>query len=648
MDLTLLRIGASVAVAGPVLILLAILGWFTTPLIVASLAVCSVAAWLLGRGGATLASASRWDFAALGLFFMSFALYARPAEYIINSRDPGVYTVVADRLARTGEFLKQDPLVGAVAPFHTFVGGIKYPGFYIHGQDLIVPQFFPGPFAWLGFGNLMGGLWGSLYVVPVFGALAVLAAFCLGREVFGNRAGFLGAGLLAVSYAQIWWSKHPSSEVITQFFALSGLWLTVRYLRRGGVVSGVLAGLLLGGATLVRVDGFLVAAAVPVLFAYDLLTRGPARRWLWPGIPLALCAGAALLYLNTIGGRYLYTIYSSHGLDNFLSLLPYLSVAGIFFAGLFFFIRQKWGDTLRGWLEAHGRDLALVGALCVGGVAFWAYFILPVPWSELPVGSREFDAYRTQTLVRMVWFTTPVVAALGLVGFLVAAKRLDSSKALVIGAFLASGVLYTAIPNVAPDLPWATRRFVPVVFPLLALFAGYAVVEIGKLAGGFWNRRAGLAFAGALAVLAVGWTAYVAAPAVKVQELEGSIAAFDRVDAAVPESEVVYVEKPDGHDGSVSTLEYVYGHPALPYSKERFSDEVDELEEAGLLEDAAYITTDGGPAPLISGVKFREVASEPVSLPRLDGKEGHEKGVPEGVEHLEMNFRIYKIDEVNR
>ena len=647
-ELALLRGAAGAAVATPVLVLLAILGWFTVPAIVVSLGICSVVSWFLSREQTVYVRASKWDVAAIGLVLGSLALYARPAEYIINVRDPGVYTVVADRLARTGELLKRDPLVGAVSSFHPFVEGIKYPGFYISGENQILPQFFPGPFAWMGFGNLVGGLWGSLYVVPIFGALAVLAAFLLGREVFGRWAGLVGAGILAVSYTQVWWSKQPSSEVITQFFALAGLWFVVRFVRGPGWASGVLAGLLLGGAMLIRVDGFLIAAAVPVLFGYDLLTRGPVRRWFWPGVPLALFAGAALLYLNTVGGRYLYTIYSSHGLDNFLGPLPYLLVVAVPLVAVFSYVRHRWGGRLRGWMEAHGKELASAGALAVAGAALWAYFVLPVPGQELPVNSRKFDAYRTQTLVRMVWFTTPLVAVLGLTGLLLAARRLDAPKTLLLGAFLASGVLYTAIPNVAPDLPWATRRFVPAALPLLALLAGYAAVEAGKLLGRFWNRRAGMALAGGLAILAFGWTAYPALPIIGAREFEGAISAFDRVDAAVPEAEVVYVEKPDGHDGAVSTLEYVYGHPALPYSKERFVDEVDELENAGLLENAVYITTDGGPAPLVSGVDFREVGREAVSLPRLAGKEGHEKGVPQSMGNLDMTFRIYEVEGVDR
>jgi hypothetical protein len=647
-ETVLLRLSVSAAVATPLLVLLAIAGWFTVPVVAASLAVCSCGAWALGCGCNRSSPASRWDFRALVLVAGSLALYARPAEYVINSRDPGVYTVFADRLARTGELLKYDPLVDAVSGFHTFVEGIKYPGFYISGGDQIVPQFFPGPFAWLGFGNLVGGLWGSLYVVPVFGALSVGAAFLLGGELFGRWAGLLGGALLAVSYTQVWWSRHPSSEVMTQFFVLSGLWLAVRFLRNEEPVTGVMAGVLLGGAMLVRVDGFLAAAAIPALFGYDLLLRRPVRRWLLPGIPLAVFAGASLLYLNTVGGRYLYLIYSEHGLGRALGYVPYAVVTAAVILTAFWFVRRRWGARLAGWLEVHGRDLSLLGAIWIAGLVLWAYFVLPLPPESLPIGSRELDAYRTQVLVRMVWFTTPPVALLGLAGFLLAARRLDTGRALLLGTFLAFGALYTAIPNVAPDLPWATRRFVPAAFPVLSLLAGYAVVEAGRLLGRLRDRPAGMELGVGLAILALGWTLYTASPVLGVREYEGAIAAFDRLDEQIPAAEVVYVEKPDGHDGSVSTLEYVYGRPTLPYSAERFREEVDELKEAGLLDDAVYVTTDGGPAPLISGVQFDEVAREELDLPQLDDREGHERGVPRGMANLHLTFRIYEVEAVER
>lgn len=641
-ELVLLRAAASVAVAGPVLVALSLLGWFRTPVILGCLAACALAAFVIGRHGGGRPVGSWWDLGGLALVVGGFALYARPAEYIVNSRDPGVYALFAAKLARTGDLISRDPLVGAVAAFHPFVEGIKYPGFYIFGRDLIVPQFFPGPFAWLGLGNLVGGVWGSLYVVPVMGALAIGAAYALGSELFGRWAGLLGAALLGAGYTQVWWARHPSSEIMTQLYVLAGLWLAVRFARDGGKTVGVLAGLLLGGAMLMRVDAFLAALALPLLFGYDLITGRPARRWLLPGVPLAAFAGAALLYLNTLGGRYLYTIYTAHGLDRALGYAPYALAIPIALAVGLFAFRRRWGTRLGAWLAVRGGNLALAGALLVAGVALWAYFVLPMPWESLPDGSRDFDAYKSQILVRLVWFTTPAVAALGLVGFLLAARRLDAPRTFVLCAFLGFGVLYTVVPNVSPDLPWATRRFVPAFLPVLYLLAGYAAVEAGRFVARTRDARAGVALTGVLATVALGWTLNTAAPTIRFQELEGAVAAFERIERRMPESGVVFMEMPDGFDITASTFEYLYGRAVLPYDRVRFIREVEELGEAGLLEDALYVTTDGSPAPLLAGWNFRQVAEEELRLPRLAPVE---KEPPTAKEELTLGYRVYRVEK---
>src|ERR671917_1017961 len=392
-ELFLLRASVSLALAAPLLTALALAGLFTATVICASLAALAVAAFFLGLGSEAAGRRGGGDSGALVVVAGSLALYARPAEYVINSRDPGVYFLFADKLARTGALLHRDPLVAAVSTFHPFLEGKKYPGFYLYGQDLVVPQFFPGPFAFLGFGNLVGGTWGSLFVVPVMGALAVGVAYALGSEVFGRWAGLLGAALLGSSYAFVWWSRHPSSEVMTALLVLAGLWFAVRFARGGGPLTGVFAGLLLGGVMLIRVDAFLAAAAIPLLFGFDLLARRPARRWLLPGGPLVLFAGLTLIYLNTLGARYLYVIYTEHHLDKALALWPFAAAVGAVLAGAGFYGRRRWGTRIGTYLEVRGGWLALAGGLCVAAVALWAYFVLPVPWDSLPDGSRDFDAY---------------------------------------------------------------------------------------------------------------------------------------------------------------------------------------------------------------------------------------------------------------
>lgn len=643
-EVVLLRVSAALALAVPLLTLAAVTGLFTVPVIVVSGLVCALGVWgFLRLRGVGSGTANRWDLAYLLLVACAFALYSLPAEYVINSRDPGVYTVIADRLARTGELFYRDPLVEAVSSFHPFLEGRKYPGFFILDGSLVAGQFFPGPFALLGLGNLAGGVWGSLYVVPVMGALSVAVAFALGKELFGRWAGLVGAAFLATSYTQIWWSRHPSSEVMAQLLILSGLWLAVRFARRSEPLMGVFCGLLLGGAMLLRVDAFLAAAAMPLVFAYDLFVRRrwrEAMRWLYPGVPLALFAAAALAYLDTFGARYLHVIYAEHGLRGFLNVLPFIVAATALLVVAFFFVHRWWGVRVGEYLAARGGRVALVAALAVAAIALWAYFILPVPWETLPAASRDFDAYRTQTLVRLVWFTTPAVAALGLCGFLIAARKMESALAIVLGAFLAFGVLYVAVPDVAPDLPWATRRFVPAAFPLLCMLAGYAAVEAGRFLGRAWRPVAGVALSVSLVALALGWTVYVVLPIVPFRELEGAVSQFERVNAEIPPTGVVFMEMPDGYDIGASTFEYVYGRPVLPYDRLRFIKEKDRLREAGLLEDAVYITTDGGPAPLISNVDFREVGRGVIKAPRLRPAETK---VPDEKEYLEVRYRIFRV-----
>jgi hypothetical protein len=637
-----LLVAASLAVAGPILTALALLGWFTTPVILICLALFAFGAWVLGRGRAVeIARPVWWDLAGFSLVAGAFALYSRPAEYIVNSRDPGVYAVLSAKLARTGELFTRDPLVGAVSSFHTFLEGKKYPGFYILDDDLIVPQFFPGPFAFLGVGNLAGGLWGELYVVPVMGALSVGFAYGLGRELFGRWGGILGATLLATSYTQIWWSRQPSSEVITQALVLAGLWLAIRFSRRRDPTTGIIAGLLLGAAMLVRVDAFLAAAAIPLLFLLDFLVKRPARRWLLPSVPLAVFAGASLLYLNTLGGRYLYVIYSEHGLKEIIDRWPLLLVAMFAVLVAFLAVRRWRGEWIRSWLEVRGRWLALAGALIVVGVALWAYFVLPVPWDTLPAASRDFDAYKPQILVRMVWFVTPPVAALALVGLLLAAYKIDAGRAILLLAVLSFGFLYTIIPNVAPDLPWATRRFVPAVLPGVALLAGHGVVEIGRFLGRI-SPNAGAGFTAVLAIVALGYTANLALYLPETREYAGAIEAFERVEEEMPETEVVFMEMPEGFDFTASTFEYVYGRSVLPYDRDLFREDRDALRAAGLLDDALYVTTDGGPPPLISNLNFESVVVEKLELPRLVPVETF---FPTKTEKFEMTYRVYRLSD---
>jgi hypothetical protein len=101
------------------------------------------------------------------------------------------------------------------------------------------------------------------------------------------------------------------------------------------------------------------------------------------------------------------------------------------------------------------------------------------------------------------------------------------------------------------------------------------------------------------------------------------------------------MEMPDGYDVTASTFEYLYDRPVLPYDRLRFIREVEDLEDEKLLEDAVYVTTDGGPAPLISGVGFEQVGSAKLELPRLAAIE---KGLPTRKETFRLDYRVFRVE----
>ncbi|HEX2728668.1 MAG TPA: hypothetical protein VHM16_02870, partial [Rubrobacteraceae bacterium] len=70
--------------------------------------------------------------------------------------------------------------------------------------------------------------------------------------------------------------------------------------------------------------------------------------------------------------------------------------------------------------------------------------------------------------------------------------------------------------------------------------------------------------------------------------------------------------------------------------------EVDELQEAGLLDDAVYVTTDGGPAPLLADWDFREVAKAELEVPRLAAVE---KELPTVKESLRLDYRVFRMEK---
>ena len=123
----------------------------------------------------------------------------------------------------------------------------------------------------------------------VLGTIGGWLTLDLGRRIFGPVAGRLGLLLLAVYPNAIGYYPLALTEVFYTTLLLACCWLL---LTRRSLAKLVLAGLLVGAASLVKAQTLIV---VPMIFAIALLRRGESRRQVLARLPLLAGQGALVL-----------------------------------------------------------------------------------------------------------------------------------------------------------------------------------------------------------------------------------------------------------------------------------------------------------------------------------------------------------------
>ena len=159
-------------------------------------------------------------------------LFARvpPAEYIVGGRDPGVYMNEGIQIAQRGTLVIEDPVLASVplefrglffTNRHRPSSGIfamRFMEFNVHDLDtgLVVGQFphlYP---LWVAIGYGVNGLSGARQAVVVLAVLGVVAVYFCGAWVLGRFAAAVGALLLMLNVAEVWFSRYPNAELLVQ------------------------------------------------------------------------------------------------------------------------------------------------------------------------------------------------------------------------------------------------------------------------------------------------------------------------------------------------------------------------------------------------------------------------------------------------
>lgn len=497
---------------------------------------------------------SRYELALGMLLLGSAVVYFRPHEYILGGADAGTYLNIASTAAHTGQFVVHDEWSAFLRtapevtlrqqPPQWLTRYLQFVGYYLDDADpsRVIPQFFPFHPMLLALGVSLGGIKGGLLVTPLWGVLSLAAVYFVARRLFGAPIALLAATLLALTPTHIYFARYPTTEPLTLLLIFSAL-LAFQMLwddRAAGSLWGVFGGGALGAALLTRIDLPVVMIIFGAAFVVVRLGNQWSRGWTW--FALTLTAFIVHLVLDVLLINWPY-FWNSYGALRLLGNSPALLIASAL--GAVAAIGAGLVAWRRGTLKAILVSPWLQRGLVAGVISLsaFAYFLRPVlepirTATSWP-GNVKFPVLDGQNWLRIGWYITPLGTLLSTLG-LVQIVRTVSLRRL--GTFLAVGVVTTIqyVYNIfnTPYHIYAMRRYVPIVLPVLMIFAAVALAAVWR--AGRWRRR----LAGGLSVVLMLGLVYQSRFVLPVREFFGAVDQLTAFNAQLQPDSIVIMSEP--------------------------------------------------------------------------------------------------------
>lgn len=458
------------------------------------------------------------DWIFLATLVLAVLLFARPGEYILGNTDAGVYINTGANIARTGSLAIHDPEVAQLAPDpsktfywqltnpYMLYSQVRMPGFFIADQQqgLILPQFLHLYPAWLAVWDALLGVQLGLYATPIIALLGSVAFFLLAQILFGKNIARLAFFLLVVTVPQFWFARYPVAEAMTQFLALTGMYVVLKM--SGGSISrpyglALLAGIALGELLLVRSDSILFLVPI-VLYALVLifLRRWKREHWILFGA-FGIVSVQAIAHMLVFAPNYLYYQYSHamrmQNIDKLLRIeLPHaesifsqieyallaLGLVALSLVALFVidrviqWVRLRWGGGIGLLFHRSERWLRVGGAALIVLLFVAFYFVLPRPESLYAYVGGLTPARSEANLIKLGWYLSPFGVALAMLGAVIVVLRdLNPRNLFFFGTAALFSFFYLDELYSNPHYIYTTRHYIPLVIPLFVLCAARAV-----------------------------------------------------------------------------------------------------------------------------------------------------------------------------
>ena len=568
---------------------IALLGAWHPLVALTALLVTGAASWRVSarvpdpRGGAR----GPWPALLLVLAVLAVTVWTgvTHSEQILPRRDSASYLQATVYVAETGSRPVPVEPESIGGPQALEIDGItlESPAFYEIGSadsPTVQPQFMPGPALWYSLPWSIAGAEATFWAPAVFGGLALLALGLLVSRVVGPWWGAPAALLVGACFPWLHTSRSTYSEPLAGLTLAAGFLLLTLVAAaaedaraagggpagggppgratgaagRGLRLAALLAGLLVGGTTIVRIDALReTMLLVPV--AALLMARGRS----WPRDVLVGAAASTIvgfLVAGVVSWRYLGEIAGS--LVPLVALVLLMSLVCWWLLG-----RARAGWSLPAAVTGRLPGL-LAGLVVLVGVGLalrplvmtvrqdpsdpGAMYVARMQAEQgLTVdGGRTYAEHSVQWLS---WWVGPAALVVALLALALLAHRLGSAwrdgepaRLPAWGAALlvttGSTLLTLWRPGITPDHPWADRRLLIALPLVLVLVVAAAAWATRRLAERGQHPAAAAAGAALLAVAAVPtWLA--TAPHATERIEQGELAAVEQVCASLQPQDVV-------------------------------------------------------------------------------------------------------------
>lgn len=369
---------------------------------------------------------------------------------------------------------------------------------------------------------------GWKYVSPLAGALSLITLFLIGARLHNTLVGLIAALLLGSNFLQLWFSRYPMTEVLSQSLLLLMFLSLLEHHRRASAkwalsfsgLSSLALFVHFGNAPLWLVMAGIMSLTVMPVKTLNLPSEESCSR------PRRM---TAFSFDSTRVRKFLSVGLLTLGLPSTFATAYWLSDPGI----------QRYTRLGKKMADSTGQLDTLV-ATFLTRVENLALFIPLAVWFLIPVGI--FVITRDRSMRRWQWF-------------------------LLIGLAVTSFAIIACAGVGTPRVLYVARRNVPFVLPAICLICARALDWVASALSRFSGGR--IAVGAAIAYL-VGFQLYAFAPVSKVDQGKGTPQLASRVRAELVASgslSSALVIVPHGAVSFVSGMRWVYGIPIVTYSE---------------------------------------------------------------------------------